>query len=86
MTEIPDPGIDFEGFCEAMLEEAKREQDAVPPEERSAYHLTKALAHLVRVYELDAPEIMIHWAWWRARRHLRIARREARDRRRAGRA
>lgn len=83
MADVPDPAVDFEGCIEALFAEAKREHDSIPPGERSAFYLEKALLNLVRVYEIDGPEFLIQAAWHRTRRHLRIARSEARERRAA---
>lgn len=53
---------DFDAAIARMVDEAKAEHDAIPPEKREAFYLARSAAHLVRMLELDAPRIIVEMA------------------------
>lgn len=53
---------DFDAAIARMVEEAKAEYDAIPPEEREAFHLRNGAVHLIKMLDAGAPSFVVAMA------------------------
>ena len=67
---IDDLTSDFDAALARMGDEAIKEHDAIPPDQREAYYLASAASSLARLIELKAPQIILDGAEDRLARML----------------
>lgn len=83
MTHIPDPEDDFDGCIAALYDQAARgialEIEGMTEAQQDEHFLMKSIEHLVTMYELDAPRLLIKMAHESLNKKLR----RLRDRSRA---
>lgn len=62
MSDIPDPGDDFEGCIQGLIDQVTKEIEAVPKEDRPNYFLRRRAEYLAKMIELRAPKFLIRLA------------------------
>lgn len=80
----PDPEVDFDLWVRATFDEIAKEVEGMTPEQMADHFLLSAIKHAVRMYELDAPALLIKMANARMHRHLARLRERARLKRQDG--
>lgn len=71
-TPKPDPGEDFDGFVQAIINDSIREMNTVSEADRPVYFFKKAVEHLFKLLSMNAPNFLIHQAIKRVKRHAKI--------------